>query len=152
VTKEEFASLPLQTALGLVYDMAAAKLSPLPRPPVPRPPKYDDRMSRKKGFFVWVSEMTLDDLVWWENKKRESAASDSPYAEKDGKLADKLAKWIEWRRLFPTEVWSGTRGDDRATAAPPSRDPKLNAWGERTNKPNGAPPPEPEPEEEKYDF
>lgn len=151
--KEEFASLPLKTALELIYDMAVAKLEPLPRPSVPRPPKYDDRLARKNGF-VWVSEMLLADLIWWREKKREGAASGGPYAEKDAKLVEKLSKWIEWRSLFPTEVWSGTRGDDRATAAPPSRDAKLQRWPARSQSSGDQQDsdPQPEPEGEQYNF
>lgn len=118
-------------ALGLIYDVASARLRDMPRPQVPRPPKYDDRFTRQRGSFCWCSEMTLDDLVWWRGKKAESAASGGDFAERDGKWVAKLDKWIEWRRLFPNEVWSGTRGEDRATAKPPSREPELHPWGER---------------------
>lgn len=140
MTREEFAALPPMLALGLIYDVASSRLRELPAPSVPRPPKYDDRFPKKKGFFVWVSEMTFDDLVWWRGKKAESAEGGGEWAEKDGKWVVKLDKWIEWRRLFPSEVWFGTRGDERATAASPCREPALHAWGDRKNGSAGAKP------------
>lgn len=129
MTKDEFISLPLRTALGVVYDLLAQQIERAAKPDVARPPKYDDRFPKKKGFYVWVSEMTLEDMTWWRGRKAESAASGGQYAEKDAKWVAKFDKWIAWRQLFPSDVWSGTRGDDRATAAPPSRDPELHAWG-----------------------
>jgi hypothetical protein len=131
VTKDEFTSLPVTLALGLVYDLAASKLSGMPAPDVPRPPKYDGRLGRKKGLFCWMSEMTLDDLEWWHAKKSESAGGDSQWSERDGKTAATLGRWIEWRRLFPSEQWSGLRGEDRVTAALPSRDVTLHEWPRR---------------------
>jgi hypothetical protein len=128
MNKEDFTGLPLRTALGVLYDVFAQPLERVAKPDVPRPPKYDDRFPKKKGLYVWVSEMTLSDLTWWRGKKAESAASGGQWAEKDSKWVGKLDKWIAWRELFPAEVWSGTRGDDRATAAPPSREPALHAW------------------------
>lgn len=150
MTKDQFLQLPPIVALGLVYDMAASKLGPMPVPEYAKPPRYDGRLG-KKGGFVWMSEMTLDDLTWWEAKKREGAAAGNQYSEKNGKSADTLAKWIAWRRIEPNAIWSGTRGDDRATAAPPSRDPAVNPWGPKTDKPGAAPDPQPEPEPG-YDF
>lgn len=154
MTKEQFLALPPIVALGLVYDMAAAKLSPMPLPEYAKPPRYDGRLS-KKGGFVWMSEMTLDDLTWWEAKKRESSAAGTQYSEKDGKSADTLAKWIAWRRIEPTAIWSGTRGDDRATAAPPSRDPVVHKWGPRSEQKStsdGGQQSEPEPDTNDYNF
>ncbi len=112
-------------------------------PSVPRPPRYDGRLGRKGGF-VWLSELSLESLEWWHAKKLESASSDSQYAEKDGKTAATLAKWIEWRRLFPNERWYGTRGEEKVTAEAPSREPQVNAWEEKANgaggkKPTGTP-------------
>jgi hypothetical protein len=131
VDRAEFCALPPAIALGLIYDVASAKLREMPVPPIPRPPKYDDRFPKKKGFFVWCSELDLNSLEWWRGKKAESVASGSEWAEKDEKWVAKLDKWIEWRRLFPYEPWSGTRGEDRASAAPPSREPALHPWGDR---------------------
>lgn len=153
MNRDQFTDLPLKTALGILFDIAHAKIEQIPAPTLPRSPKYDDRLPRKGGF-IWTSEMLLADLIWWREKKRESADGGGQYAEKDAKLVGKLDKWIEWRSLYPSETWSGTRGDDRATAAPPSKEPKLQPWGERTGNSGGqrASTPEPEPEEEKYDF
>lgn len=142
MTKEEFCSLPLSIALAALYEVNTATLAHMTKPAVPRPPKYDDRFSRKKGHYCWMSEMTLDDLTWWRGKKAEGAAGGGQYAEADGKAVAKLDKWIEWRRVFPSELWSGTRGDDRATGKPPSRDAELHPWGERSNGGRRPPPPD----------
>ncbi len=131
MTREEFASLPPKIALEVLYDIARAKLEPLTRPDVPRAPLYDGRLSRGNKGFTFMSEMLLRDLEWWEKKKSESAESGSQYAEKDRKTAATLRAWIAWRKLFPSELWSGKRDEDRVTAAPPSRDPKLHEWGPR---------------------
>ena len=119
-------------ALGLIYDVASSRLRELPMPDVPRPPLFDGRLTREKGRFCWMSEMTLRDLEWWEGRKRESAEQGGQWADKDRKMAETLAKWTSWRRLFPTESWNGKRGDERVTAAAPGRDPKLHDWGQRT--------------------
>lgn len=140
MTREEFEALPLRTALGVIYDLLARDLAHTEAPRVARSPKYDDRYPKKKGLFCWVSEMTLDDMTFWRGKKAESAASGGEWAEKDAKWVTKFDKWIEWRRLFPNEVWSGTRGESRATAAPPSRDPALHPWGDK-KKADSSPPP-----------
>lgn len=126
MTREEWTSLPLKIALGLIYDVST-HVRNMPMPEVPRPPRYDGRLS-KKGGYVWMSEMTLESLIWWHTKKAESAEAGTEFSERDGKVANTLAKWIEWRSVSPAEVWSGTRGEDRATAAAPSREPELQAW------------------------
>lgn len=125
-------------ALGLVWDVASSRLRDLPMPHVPRSPLFDGRLSKsgengERGF-VWLSEMDLRSLEWWEQRKRQSGESGSQYAERDRKTADTLAKWIEWRRIAPHETWSGKRNDTRVTAAPPSREPRIHAWGPRTEK------------------
>lgn len=141
MTRDEFEALPLRTALGVIYDTLERDLADVEKPFVPRPPKYDDRYPKKKGLYVWVSEMTLDDMIFWRGKKAESAAGGGQWAEKDAKWVTKFDKWIAWRQLFPAEVWSGTRGDERATAAPPSREPELHPWEGNGKKRNSEPPP-----------
>lgn len=148
--RDEFCGLPTAIALGLIYDMARAKLEPMPMPRVPQPPRYDGRIG-KTGGFVWMSEMDLSSLEWWLAKKTESSLQDNQYAERNGKTADTLAKWVEWRKLFPNERWNGTRGDQRVTAEPPSREPKLQEWSD-TKKPvqrGSSPPPT---EDDDYRF
>lgn len=103
-------------------------------PHVPKPPLYDGRLGKGSEGFVWMSEMTLRDLEWWEAAKRKSADTENQWTERNRKKAATLAKWIEWRRLFPNECWSGKRGDERATAAPPSRDPKVQSWSDQPRK------------------
>jgi hypothetical protein len=132
MNRDEFTTLPVPLALGVLWDIAQAKLEMVERPSVPRPPKYDDRFPRKKGSYCWVSEMTFDSLEFWRKKKAEGAAAGNEWSEKDAKWVAKFDKWIEWRRLFPYETWSGTRGDDRAVARPPSKDPALHEWGPRS--------------------
>ena len=162
MTREEFASLPTMIALGLIYDVASSRLRDLPMPEVPKPPLYDGRLGRQGGF-VWMSEMQLRDLEWWHSKKQGSAEGGGQYAEKDGKTAATLAKWIAWRRLYPEAAWSGKRGDERATGRPPSGSPVLNQWPERgegkgPKKPSSGATSGPSPdndgreEERSYDF
>lgn len=158
MTRDEFASLPPMIALGLIYDVASQRLKDLPMPHVPKPPLFDGRLGKGREGFVWMSEMLLRDLQWWEATKRRSAENGGEWAEKDLKTANTLAKWIEWRALFPSEIWSGKRGEERVTAAPPSREPKLQSWGTRAGKPAGntktrnQPAGPPDEEDEGYGF
>ena len=148
--RDQFCSLPLPIALGLIYDMARAKLEPMPCPRVPLPPKFDGRLSRKNGF-VWMSEMDLNSLEWWLGKQSEAAQRDDQYTERNRKTADTLAKWVEWRKLFPNDRWNGTRGDARVTAEGPSREPQVHDWDNK-KKPaqrGSSPPPA---EDDDYRF
>jgi hypothetical protein len=135
VTRDEFASLPPRVALELIYDMARPKLINVPRPDIPKPPLYDGKQSKGKDGFVWMSEMLLRDLEWWRATRQKSVEDPNraQYAEQNAKAVATLDKWIAWRTLYPSDVWSGKRGDDRVTASPPSRDPKLQAWGPRND-------------------
>lgn len=132
-----FAALPVGVALGLLFD-ANPGLAAMQAPELVKPPRYDRRVYRKGGF-VWASEMLCADLIWWREKKRESAASGSQYAEKDAKEAEALSKFVAWREQSPSEPWSGTRGNEDVTAAPPSKFPRLN---ENTGRRNAPPPDE----------
>lgn len=127
MTKDEFQSLPLRLALGVLFDLLPG-IASVEKPRAPLPPKYDDRMPKKAGQFCWMSEMTLDDLSWWYKKTSESANGGGQYAEKDGKLAAKISHWVKWRQAFPNELWSGERNRVKVTAAPPSREPRLHEW------------------------
>jgi hypothetical protein len=150
VTKEEFLSLPTSVALGVLFDAAHPTLCTVPAPsastsaPVAtgdvRPPRFDTRVGRKGGF-VFASEMLLHDLQWWLEKKRESAASGGPHAQKDKKLADELERWVAWRRVAPSETWRGIRGESPVTAEPPRRDATLHSWGDRAPAKLAPPPP-----------
>ncbi len=135
MNRDEFTSLPLRLALGVIYDAMPKRLGEMKAPEIPRPPKYDGRLSRGQKGYCWMSEMLLEDLQWWHGKKLESADGGGQYADKDRKTADTLAKWIVWRSLFPSDVWSGTRGDDRATGKPPSREPAMHQWESRPATP-----------------
>ncbi len=114
-------------ALGLIYGLLTGlEHTPAIRPPLP--PKYDAKLSKAKGQFVFMSEMTLSDLSWWLGKKNESALSGGQYAEKDKKTAETLTRWVAWRECFPTDQWFGERNDTKTTAAPPSREPRMHSW------------------------
>ena len=130
-----FTALPVGVALGLLYD-ATPGLAAMPVPELVKPPRYDRRVYRKGGF-CWASEMLAADLRYWQGRKAESAASGSQYAEKDAKEVEALGKFIAWREQNPSEPWSGTRGNDELTAAPPSKFPKLH---ESTGPRRAAPP------------
>ncbi len=146
MTRDEFINLPLKLALAVIWDMGGSKrLEQMRAPEIPRSPRYDGRLGRQGGF-VWYSEMDLESLRWWHKAKSESAQKDDQYAERNGKAAAALAKWVEWRELFPAERWRGTRGDDKVTAAAPSREPQLNEWNnngssnKRASSPRSEPP------------
>lgn len=127
MTRDEFATLPPSLALKLVWDALhlGDHLGPMAPPRPPMPPKYDGKLYRKGGF-CFMSEMTLDSLTYWHEKARESANSGGKYAAKDAKKAETLERWIAWRTVEPTALWTGERGDRRVTAAAPSRDPELH--------------------------
>jgi hypothetical protein len=137
MNRDEFSALPPSIALGLLFD-ALPQLASVELPQLPRPQKYDGKLSRRGGQFCWLSEMNLESLIFWEKTKRESAEKGGQYAEKDRKTADALAYWVKWRRVFPNEPWSGLRNDVRVTAAPPSRDPKLYSWDDVKRNGGGA--------------
>jgi hypothetical protein len=128
--REQFTALPLSLALGAIYD-AIPSLASAQAPQLPRAQKYDTRLTRKGGTYCWLSEMSLESLVYWEKLKRTSAESGGEFAEKDRKLATTLAYWVTWRQVFPNDRWHGKRGEESVTADPPSRDPALYEWGPR---------------------
>lgn len=135
MTREEFTSLPLKIALGVLYDIAAtSRLRDYPKPDVPRPPRFDGRHGKGKDGFVWMSEMAPGDLEWWANKKEASASDGGQYAAQNAKSARTLRAWLTWRDVFPHEPWSGKRGDDMVTARPPSRNPEVHPWPARGTK------------------
>ncbi len=130
MTRDEFAALPPAIALGLIWDVASDRLKRMPCPRVPGPPKYDGRLKRGTGF-VWFSELDLDSLEYWWAKNRDGAAAGGEWAERNGKTAATLEKWVAWRRLYPYEQWRGIRGEERAIARMPEREPVVNAWDEK---------------------
>jgi hypothetical protein len=154
MNRNEFCSLPIHIALGLLYDANHATICTLPVPnatpatststPAPsgdvRPPRFDARVPRRGGF-VYASEMLLADLEWWHTKKIEGARAGGQYAAKDQRLADELARFIAWRRVAPAETWHGVRGQKTVTAEPPRRDPVLRSWADRAPAKLAPPPP-----------
>lgn len=141
MTREEFAALPPALGLKMLLD-AIAKAAPevfkalayMDAPKVPRPPKYDMRISRKGGY-QWASETDLEGLRWWLNRFRSSAADGGKYAEKDEKRADKLEYWVSWREACPDNIWTGQRNDSAVTAAAPVGKPHVHEWEERGQVP-----------------
>ncbi len=130
MTRDQFVNLPLKLALSVIWDLARAKLENMSAPTAPLPPKYDGRLGRNGGF-IWMSEMDLESLKWWFDTKTKSAKGGGQYAERDGKTAATLDKWIVWRLVFPDARWSGIRDKDRATAAMPSREPQVQQWQQK---------------------
>ena len=143
MTRDEYVNLPVRLALGLIWDVASARLRDLPAPQVPRPPRFDGRL-RREGGFVWYSELDIDSLEFWRDKNAKSAEEGGQWAEANRKTAENLEKWIAWRELFPNDRWCGTRGDEKnVTGELPSRKPRVNKWPEKKEgtagtKPNGA--------------
>lgn len=130
MTREEFSSLPLSIALGLIYDVLKSRLEGVPKPKLPLPPKYDGRIGRQGGF-NWLSEMSLESLVWWHKEKLKGAERNDQHTARNKKTAENISKWIAWRRVFPTEQWMGIRGEEKAVAEFPSKKPELNKWDDR---------------------
>lgn len=125
--KSSFASLPLAMALAALYDAVPA-LASVPAPEVPRMPRFDSPLSRKGGTFCWMSEMELESLTWWRDKKRESAQQGGQYAEKDEKTATRLDYWIKYRQVEPLKPYVGERNHRHETGAVPSASPKMHSW------------------------
>lgn len=128
MTRDEFLALPVGIALGVIYDQMPQRMASVPAPPIPRPPKFDSKLSRKGGF-CWMSEMDLNSLRYWHGKK--SQGGNPEFAEKDAKIAKDLAFWIAWRLAEPTSVWRGERFRQPAVANAPSREPTIFPWEKR---------------------
>jgi hypothetical protein len=122
MTRDEFVSLPIGVALGVLWDLAGAKLGTMPTPDVPRPPKYDSAIYRKDGV-SWASEYDVEGLRFWHAKKAQS--SDPKYAEKDAKAAKALSYWIAYRIADPHTPWTGERNRETITAKAPSAKPTV---------------------------
>lgn len=131
MTRDEFTALPPAIALGLVYDMARAKLEPMESPRLPLPPKFDSKLGRKGGY-CWMSEMLLEDLRYWHDR---NAKSTGEHAEKNHKTAKALSFWIKWRECYPDRVWQGERDREQCKAEAPSKNPDLYEWKRRNGDP-----------------
>lgn len=139
MNREEFASLPLGLALGLIYDMLPGLASV--QAPTPRErPKYDLKISAGSGQVVYASECDVSQLTWYRDRSQRSVDSGGQYAEKDAKLLGNLERWLAWRADDPVSQWVGVRGDDVVTAAAPAARPQRYPWDHRP-----APEPVPEP-------
>lgn len=129
MTRDELLSLPASVAIGLIWDASASlqqKLAAVEKPRGPLSPKFDRRIYRKGGF-VWASESSLESLTYWLGKKTESAKGGGMYADKDAKDAEQLARWVTYRTWFPSDPWTGTRGNSEGVrAAAPSKSPRLH--------------------------
>jgi len=135
MTPDEFSSLPTSVALRILLD-GSAKLQEIvaatEKPRSPMPPRFDRRLRRKGGQYVWASESSLESLTFWLGKNREGAQNGGEYADKNAKEAEQLERWVAWRTWFPSEVWTGTRGNNEGVrAAAPSKSPRLYQWEPR---------------------
>jgi hypothetical protein len=141
MNKEEFAKLPLGTALGLLYDLVPG-LAAIQAPAARERPKYDTKISAGSGQVVYASECDASQLQWYRDLSQRSIDSGGQYAEKDAKLAARLDAWLAWRADDPTSAWVGVRGDDVCTAQAPCSRPQRVPWDHIT-APAAAPEPEP---------
>lgn len=131
MTRDELLSLPPAIAIGIIFDASAnlqKVIGGIEKPKGPLPPRFDRRLRRKAGQYVWASESTLESLTFWLGKNKEGAASGNEYAEKNAKEAEQLERWVTWRTWYPDAIWNGTRGNAEVRAAPPSKHPKLHSW------------------------
>lgn len=135
MSPDEFSSLPVSVALRVLLE-GSQKLKGIvantEKPRSPMPPRFDRRLSRKGGQYVWASESSLESLTFWLGKNREGAQNGGEYAERNAKEAEQLERWVTWRTWFPSEIWTGTRGNNEGVrAAAPSKSPKLYQWEPR---------------------
>jgi hypothetical protein len=145
MTRDEFVSLPLSLALGLLWDKSGGMreaLEKIEAPKPPRPPKFDQPIYRKGGI-MWASECNEETLRYWQNRYLESAEKGGEWAEKDEKRAKSLSFWIAWRRCEPNAVWSGERNREQVTASPPNAKPFVYERDQprRDERPASTPPP-----------
>lgn len=136
MTREEFTGLPVLVALGALYDLVP-EIQDAPVPDYAKPPRYDGRLTRRKGQFCWMSEMTLDDLTWWRDKKQESVDDGGEFAERNEKTLRALNHWVAWRTICPNDAWRGKRGDDWATGAVPTREVRMHSWSDQPQRSGG---------------
>lgn len=143
MTRDEFSALPAALQVQVLLDCLEhvphfpARFAAAPTPRVEFPPKYDARI-RRAGGICWASECDLEGVNYWLKRAEEGAASGSEFAEKDRKQAVALAKFRAWREQNPGVQWTGVRGDETVTAAPPSSRPTVYPVASRRNDP---PPP-----------
>ena len=126
--KSEFVSLPSALALGLVWDLIGGKLQTVDAPKIPLPPKFDTRVSRKGGQYVWASEMDLESLRYFHKRAVDGVAAGGQYADRSAKEEKSLSFWVKFRECNPFSAWSGERNKQPATGAAPSNKPKLYDW------------------------
>lgn len=128
MTREEFFSLPMVMQIRLLFDSldeeSSRALLAQEKPKPPLSPKYDLAIYRASGI-MWASETALEGLEYWRKKYQAGADGGGQYAEQDAKRVANLTKWIAWREVFPSECWSGKRGEDDVVAKPPSTKPLV---------------------------
>jgi hypothetical protein len=128
MTREQFLALPQVLQIRLLFDSlddeSTRALLDQEAPKVPLPPKYDLAIYRSGGN-MWASETALDGLEYWAKKYKAGAEGGGQYATQDAKRLANMEKWIAWRQLFPSECWSGKRGDEDVVARPPSTRPTV---------------------------
>lgn len=149
MTRDEFFALPVALQIQVLFDCLGhvpqflAQFAMTEAPQVVWAPKYDCRIRRKDGC-SWASEHDLQGLRFWLQKAEDGAASGSQWAEKDRKQAAALTRFAAWREQNPGAQWTGVRGDDAVTAAPPSSRPTVYPMASRRQA-------EPQPQDEPAD-
>lgn len=132
MTREQFCALPLSVALGIIHDcIKMESFGPIEMAPeyrAPMAPKFDQKL-RTKGGYMWASECSLRELEYQHGFLTRPGKPE--YAEKNAKAAKGVSFWLEWRRAFPSEVWSGERNRVQCTAAPPRGKPQVHPWEDR---------------------
>lgn len=123
--RDQFLSLPVGIALGVLYDQMPQRMATVTVPQIPRSPKFDGRVSRKGGY-CWMSEMDLSGLQYWLGRKQQDTKPE--YAERNEKDVKALSFWIAWRTADPQSAWHGERNRQPVRAKHPSRDPELHQW------------------------
>ena len=130
MTREEFSSLPVGVALGILYDINAPALVRVLPPETARPPKYDQKI-RRKGGYQWASETDTEGIKFWLGRAA-AGAEDPKYGDKNVKQAKALKYWLVWREQNPNAVWSGERNKQYVTAAAPLERPMIHEWEPQT--------------------
>ncbi len=131
--REEFTSLPVGIALGILYDQMPGRLEHMAVPKSPMSPKYDQIIRRKNGY-QWASETDLESLRFFLTLAQRPP-TDEKYREKNEKNAKALSYWVAWREAEPRAVWTGERNRVPATAKPPTSKPEQHEWEARGNAP-----------------
>lgn len=134
--KSEFTALPVSMIAELLWPLIGGKLQDVEAPKTPLPPKWDMRLSRKGGKYIWASECDLGSIKFYHERAQQPGAPE--FLEKNKKDADSLGFWYRWRSAFPSAIWSGERGkkgDPPVTAKAPANKPTEYNWEPKGGSP-----------------